>query len=119
MAEGFANYYAKGILKAHSAGSRPAGFIMPNTIEVMREKGIDVSHQTSKGLTAVPLEQMAWIVNLEASLERFLKPASRRTRLLHWFVHDPVGESLDIYRSVRDEIETKVVDLIHQIQKEI
>ena len=119
MAEGFANYYAKGLLKAHSAGSRPAGFIMPSTIEVMKEKGIDISHQMSKGLTAIPLERMAWIINLEASLEKFLKPASRRTQLLHWDVHDPVGESLATYRVVRDEIEAKVVDFIVEVQKEI
>ena len=119
MAEGFANYYAKGFLKAHSAGSRPAGFIMPSTIEVMQEKGIDISHQKSKGLSAVDLERMAWIINLEATLEKVLRPASRRTQLVHWFVADPVGERLDTYRAVRDEIELKVLDFINQIQKEI
>jgi len=118
MAEGFANYYGKGFLEAHSAGSHPAGFIMPSTIEVMQEKGIDISQQTSKGLLAVDLERMAWIINLEATLERVLKPASRRTQLLHWFVPDPVGRPLDIYRAIRDEIEVKVIDLIDQIQKE-
>ena len=118
MAEGFANYYAKGLLKAHSAGSRPAGFIMPSTIEVMQEKGIDISHQMSKGLTAVDLERMAWIINLEVSLEKVLRPASRRTQLEHWFIPDPVGQSLDTYRAVRDEIEVKVLDFIQQIQEE-
>jgi arsenate reductase len=119
MAEGFANYYAKGLLKAHSAGSRPAGFIMPSTIEVMQEKGIDISHQLSKGLTAVDLERMAWIINLEVTLEKILRPVSRRTQLLHWYVRDPVGESIDTYRVIRDEIEVKVLDFIEQIQKEI
>jgi len=119
MAEGFANYYAKGLLKAHSAGSRPAGFIMPSTIEVMLEKGIDISNQKSKGLADIDLEHMAWIINLEATLEKVLRPASRRTQLLHLFVPDPVGQSLDPYRAVRDEIEVKVLDFIDQIQKEI
>ena len=119
MAEGFANYYAKGLLKAHSAGSRPAGFIMPSTIDVMQENGIDISHQMSKGLTAVDLERMAWIINLEATLEKVLRPASRRTQLVHWFVPDPVGQSLGTYRAVRDEIEVKVLDFIQQIQEEI
>ena len=118
MAEGFANYYAKGFLKAHSAGSRPAGLIMPSTIEVMQEKGIDISHQTSKGLSAVDLEHMAWIINLESSLERVLRPVSGRTQLQHWSVLDPVGEPLDTYRAVRDMIEVKVLDFIDQILKE-
>jgi arsenate reductase len=119
MAEGFANYYGKGFLKAHSAGSRPAGFIMPSTIQVMQEKGIDISQQKSKGLTAVDLGRMAWIINLEATLEKVLRPASHRTQLLHLFVPDPVGQSLDIYRAIRDQIEVKVLDFIDQIQKEI
>lgn len=119
MAEGFANYYAKGLLNAHSAGSRPAGFIMPATIEVMHEKGIDISRQKSKGLSAVDLERMAWIINLEVSLEKALKPASRRTQLVHWFVPDPVGKPIDAYRAVRDDIEVKVLDFINQIQQEI
>ena len=118
MAEGFANYYGKGFLKAHSAGSHPAGFIMTSTIEVMQEKGIDISHQTSKGLVAVDLVRMAWIINLEATLDGVLKPASRRTQLLHWFVPDPVGLPLTTYRAVRDEIEIRVIDFIDRIQKE-
>ena len=119
IAEGFANYYGKGLLKAHSAGSQPAGFIMPPTIAVMQEKGIDISHLKSKGLSAVDLERMAWIINLEVTLEKALRPASRRTQLVHWFVSDPVGKPLDTYRAVRDEIEMKVLDFINQIQKEI
>jgi len=118
MAEGFANYYGKGLLRAHSAGSRPAGFIMPNTIEVMREKGIDISHQTSKGVAALDLSSMAWIINLEVTLQRVLRPSSHRTQVLHWLIPDPVGQSLDFYRAVRDEIEGRVIDLIDQVQKE-
>ncbi len=118
MAEGFANYYAKGILNAHSAGSRPAGFIMPSTIEVMQEKGIDISHQTSKELSAVNLDRMEWIINLEITLEKVLRPVSGRTQIQHWSVFDPVGQPLDTYRAVRDEIEIKVLDFIDQILKE-
>ena len=35
MAEGFVNHYGNGWLTAYSAGSKPAGVIMPNTIEVI------------------------------------------------------------------------------------
>ncbi|HTY25781.1 MAG TPA: hypothetical protein VMC85_21815, partial [Desulfomonilaceae bacterium] len=53
MAEGFANYYGRGWLTAFSIGSHPAGFLMPNTIKVMQEKGIDISSQSSKGQESV------------------------------------------------------------------
>jgi arsenate reductase len=118
MAEGFANYYGKYLLQASSAGSRPAGIIMPETIEVMDEKGIDISHQSSKGLQAVRLDWMDWVIVLEASLGSAIRLPSRRTRQLNWFLTDPIGRPVDVYRTVRDEIELKVLDFIYMIRKE-
>jgi arsenate reductase len=117
MAEGFANYYGQGWWKAYSVGSHPAGFIMPDTIKVMQEKGIDISSQTSKGLSAINLKPMDWIVVMESSLADFIKPPSRRTELLHWFLPDPVGQHLEFYRKVRDQIEMKVLDFLERIRK--
>ncbi|MEJ7554495.1 MAG: arsenate reductase ArsC, partial [Aquificaceae bacterium] len=57
MAEGFARRLAE-ILKiniqVYSAGSNPAKEINPLAIEVMREKGIDITSQRPKGLEAIP-----------------------------------------------------------------
>ena len=46
MAEGFARHYGKGIIEASSAGTIPADRISSLAIEVMKEKGIDISNQT-------------------------------------------------------------------------
>ncbi|MEW5977526.1 MAG: arsenate reductase ArsC [Acidobacteriota bacterium] len=118
MAEGFANYYGKGWLQAESAGSRPAGFIMPNTVEVMREKGIDITGQSSKGLTAVDLRRMNWIIVLEASLANALPTVQGKIRRANWIVPDPVGQSLDVYRAVRDQLELRVLEFIDQLRGE-
>jgi arsenate reductase (thioredoxin) len=117
MAEGFANHYGKGCLTAYSAGSHPAGFIMHNAIVAMREKGIDISQQTSKGLSDVNIDLMDWVIILEASLAHAIKLGSPQTQKLHWFVPDPVGQSLDVYRKVRDHIELRVLDFVKSIQK--
>lgn len=117
MAEGFANYYGRGWLRALSVGSHPAGFLMPNTIGVMQEKGIDISQQGSKGLAAVDLEHMDWIVIMESSLAGIFGPLSPRTEVLHWFLPDPVGKSIEFYREVRDQIEMRVLDFIETIRK--
>ena len=118
MAEGFANHHGKGWLTAYSAGSKPAGIIMPNTIEVMREKGIDISHQQSKGIAEINLLLMHWIVILEETLESFIPRDSVESEILHWFVPDPVGEPIDTYRKVRDEIETRVLQFIDIARQE-
>ncbi len=117
MAEGFANYYGRGWLSATSVGSHPAGFIMPNTVKIMQEKGIDVSSQTSKGLSSVDWERLDWVVILEASLSDYIHAPSPRTEVLHWFLPDPVGQPLEVYREVRDQIEVKVLDFIERVRK--
>jgi arsenate reductase len=118
MAEGFANYYGNHLLQASSAGSHPAGIIQPETILIMQESGIDISQQTSKGLEDVRLEWMDWVIVLEASLAGAIFLPSRNTRQLNWFVADPIGRPLDVYRAVRDEIQFKVLDFIERVRKE-
>src|SRR5436309_1138375 len=98
MAEGFANYYGKGWVTAYSAGSSPARVIMPNTIKAMQEKGIDISHQSSKGLFAVDLELMDWVIVLDATLSNSIRANSLRAQRLNWFISDPIGQSMDVYR---------------------
>jgi arsenate reductase (thioredoxin) len=119
MAEGFANYYGSHLLHASSAGSHPARIIQPETIQVMQEKGIDISQQGSKGLLDVNLDWMDWVIVFDASLARSIRLPSRKTQQLNWFVADPIGRSMDLYRAVRDEIQVKVLDFIEKIREEI
>jgi arsenate reductase len=117
MAEAFANHYGKGWLTAHSAGTNPAGFIMPNTIEAMQERGIDISHQGSKGLVAIQLKWIDWIIVMEPSLARFVPKNLPRTETLIWPIPDPVGQSMEIYRRVRDQIELTVLEFLDTVRK--
>ena len=107
MAEGFANYYGNHLLEASSAGSQPAGIIQPETIQIMQESGIDISRQTSKGLGDVKLEWMDWVIVLEARLAGSIRLPSRKTQQLNWFVADPIGRPMNVYRAVRDQIQGK------------
>jgi arsenate reductase (thioredoxin) len=48
MAEGFAKHYARQKnldVEIRSAGTHPAGYVHPDAIAVMREKGIDITDQ--------------------------------------------------------------------------
>ena len=118
IAEGFANHYGKGWITAYSAGSKPAGIIMPNTIEVMREKAIDIAHQRSKGVSEINWILMHWIVILDESLVNSVPADSLDSEVLHWFVPDPVGQPIDTYRRIRDEIEARVLKFIDAVQPE-
>ena len=49
MAQGFAEALGSGKLEVYSAGSNPSSAIDQSVIEVMKEKGIDLSSRHPKG----------------------------------------------------------------------
>ncbi len=107
MAEGFARKYLKD-WEVFSAGSKPAGYVHPLAIEVMREKGIDISGQRSKGLNDLP--NLSWdVVVLVCSDEEC--PYVPGNKIEVWAIEDPIGKDIDFYRKVRDEIESRVLKL--------
>ena len=54
MAETFAKKLGDGIVEPYSAGSKPSGTVNPDAVYVMREAGIDISGQSSKGFDDLP-----------------------------------------------------------------
>lgn len=118
MAEGFLNYYAKerGLnAKAESAGTQPAGYVHPDAIRVMREKGIDISHQHSKGITPEQLKDFDYVITMGCSAKNIC-PATFHGEARDWGIEDPIGQPLEVYRRVRDEIERKVLGLLKEIK---
>ena len=109
MAEGFARALGKGNLEAHSAGSKPSGHVNPQTTEVMREKGIDLSGHLSKGPEELPASPFDYVVTMGCGDACPTPPAKKR---LEWNIPDPRGKGLDEFRKVRDEIEEKVRSLL-------
>lgn len=122
MAEGFAREYGKDIIEVHSAGLR-ASHINPLAIEAMREKGIDISNQTSKDIDPDLLRSMNIVVTLcshaEASCPVILPPQKR----LHWPFDDPAKAAgsqediMNIFRKIRDDIEARIKRFIDDIRQ--
>ena len=54
MAEAFGHMHGKGIIEAHSSGSRPSGKVNERAIEFMKEVGYDLTTHTSKSLDEIP-----------------------------------------------------------------
>lgn len=63
MAEGFARTIGRGVIEPHSAGLKPSG-VNPRAVVVMKEAGIDISHQTSKDIDPQLLATMDIVVTL-------------------------------------------------------
>jgi arsenate reductase len=118
MAEGFANYYGKSWVEASSAGTHPAGYISPHAISAMEEKGIDIASLHSRGLSRVNWDLIDWTIVLELSIAPQVREAARGTEVTLWMIPDPVGQSVEFFRGVRDQIELKVLDLVDEVRRE-
>ena len=117
MAEGLARHYAQKLgleLEVASAGTRPEGYVHPNAITVMAEKGIDISAQRSKGFRSEELRHYDYVITLGCS-DKAACPTNFQGVICDWRIDDPFGKSVEFYRQARDEIEQKVVRLIQEI----
>lgn len=112
MAEGFAKKFAGGMIEAFSAGSKPSGIVNPNAIKVMKEIGIDISGQTSKGFELLPYNRFDYIVTMGC---QDICPYFPSKEKIDWQIEDPKGKGIDVFRKVRNEIDNQVKQLISNL----
>ncbi|MFA5144453.1 MAG: arsenate reductase ArsC [Candidatus Omnitrophota bacterium] len=111
IAEGFAKYIGTDVLEAYSAGSKPSQEVDPGAIEVMREIGIDISGQKSKGFSELPINKFDYVITLGCEDICPFAPADKH---IQWNIEDPKGKNIDFFRRVRDEIKNKVTSFIKE-----
>lgn len=114
MAEGFARKWGEGALEAHSAGSRPSGKVNETAISLMKEKGVDISRNASKGLSETP-GPWDYVVTMGCGDACPFVPTKARR---DWALPDPKHLPLDEFRKVRDAIEEKVKELVGEARSE-
>lgn len=114
MAEGFARHYGSDVLEAASAGLAPAGIVVPETVQTMAEKDIDISGHRSTPLRLEEANQFDLVVNMSG----YALPDGVCVPVREWDVPDPIGEPDPVYRKVRDQIEILVTDLIREFRTE-
>jgi arsenate reductase len=112
IAEGFAEAFGQGKMEVYSAGSRPSSSIDPLVIQVMKEKGIDLSSKRPKSLNELPTTEMDYLITMGCEETC---PALLAKKTIEWEIPDPKGKSVDIFREVRDMIEGKVKGLLKQM----
>ncbi len=114
MAEGLLRHLAGDRFEAHSAGIIESR-LRPETVEVMREIGIDISRQYSKSADVYEGQDFDVVVTTcdEAKEVCPMFPGARR--MIHWSVPDPVGRGMDAYRAARDQLKGLIEkELLHR-----
>ncbi len=111
MAEGFMKEKAliKNLnIEVQSAGISPSISVHPLAIEVMKEKGIDISKNITKGVEKFNLFDFDYIINM-------VEGVNFGKNVIYWEIEDPAGKDIEFFRKIRDEIEKKVDNLISRI----
>jgi len=112
MAQAFAEKIGRGRLEVYSAGSRPASQIDPAIIEIMKEKGIDLSSRQPKGLNDLPPAEMDYLITMGCEETC---PAVPARKIIEWEIPDPKGNPIDEIRRIRDMLEAKVKTLLEEV----
>jgi protein-tyrosine-phosphatase len=107
-------------LRFHSAGTHPRD-IHPETIEVLRETGVDTSGLASKPIEAVPFDEMDLVVTLCDDARAACPAPPEGVRHIHWGLRDPAapdvpaGGRLQAFRTAREEVLTCVKRLMFEL----
>ena len=110
MAEGILRAAAGDLLEVHSAGSKPAGFVHPVAIEVLREIGIDISSHTSKSMNEFLDRDIETVITVCGNADQACPVFPGQVNRHHWPFEDPAHASgseeevRNAFRRVRDEI---------------
>jgi protein-tyrosine-phosphatase len=112
MAAAFLSHYAAGRVRVRSAGSAPADTVNPAVREAMAEVGIDISAEQPKLLTTDAVEASDVVITMGCGDACPVFPGKR---YLDWQLADPAGQGVDAVRPIRDEIDTRVRDLLAEL----
>lgn len=120
MAEGLINQLCKGTYNAVSAGSFPAGYVHPKSLEILRRNGIDVDKPRSKSWDEFTTHEFDLVLTVCDRAANENCPAFLgKNKKLHWSTPDPAtikGTESEIdaafestYEILRDRVEKELV----------
>lgn len=110
MAEGILRHAAGDLFDVQSAGSNPAGYVHPKSIQVLKEIGIDISGHTSKHMNDFLNGSIATVITVCGKADQACPMFPGQVNRYHWGFDDPAHatgseeEVLGEFRKVRDKI---------------
>ncbi|MEK6754746.1 MAG: arsenate reductase ArsC, partial [Bacteroidota bacterium] len=122
IAEGLFRHLGGADFNVHSAGTRPAGLIHPLAVDTMRERGIDISNQTSKSLSIYDGQRFDYVITVCDEAHQVCPFFSGAKIQLHWSTPDPSfvsgndEERREAFRRTIALLEERVSNLIAEIK---
>ncbi|MEI8176800.1 MAG: arsenate reductase ArsC [Candidatus Omnitrophota bacterium] len=112
IAEGIAKHFYSKVIEAYSAGSRPSGVVNPDAIAVMREIGVDISKNSSKGFRDLPTQDFDYVVTLGCKDTCPFFPAKS---FKEWEIPDPKGKDIEFFRRTRERLREEIKRLVNPL----
>ena len=110
MAAAFFNHFAdREKAQAVSAGTEPGLSVHPEVLAVMQEVGIDLSEAKPRKLTQELANDAALLITMGCGDKCPYVPGLRRD---DWPLKDPKGLPLEEVRLIRDEVKSRVQELV-------
>ncbi len=113
MAEALLNRMGRGRFLALSAGSRPAGFVHPLAVGMLREAGCPVKGLSSKSLEEFRGKRFDAVITV-CDRAKEACPLWPGARMLHWSLKDPAeaegtgGQRRAVFRGVFRDLESRL-----------
>jgi ArsR family transcriptional regulator, arsenate/arsenite/antimonite-responsive transcriptional repressor / arsenate reductase (thioredoxin) len=124
IAEALVEHLAGESVKAFSAGSHPKP-LHPNTVRVMRERGIDLSGRRSKPVSKFAGREFDYVVSLCDRVREVCPEFPEHPRLIHWSIPDPAREgdtdeeTLAAFERTAADLAARVPFLLELIEHEL
>ncbi len=110
LAEGILRAAAGDLIEVASAGSKPAGYVHPKSIEVLKEIGIDISAHHSKHMDEFLNRPVDTVITVCGNADQACPMFPGQLHRFHWGFEDPAHatgteeEVLNEFRRIRDQI---------------
>ena len=112
MAAAITRHLAGDTVHVRSAGSQPAGGLLPKVVTVLEEIGISVHDEFPKPLTDDVVRAADAVITMGCGDACPIYPGKR---YLDWELADPAELDLDGVRAVRDEIRDNIESLLAEL----
>jgi len=109
MAAGFLRHLGGDSVDVRSAGTMPGDQINPVAVAAMAEVGIDITGATPRVLTDDAVIASDVVITMGCGDTCPYYPGKRYE---DWVLDDPAGQGIEVVRPIRDEIRTRVIELL-------
>ena len=114
MAEVLVNHDLAGRVRALSAGTRPQPKVADGAIAALKEAGLDTEGLHPKDVDAVMNQDIDLVVTVCDNAKETCPVFPRPVKAIHLPFHDPHGEPLESFLTVRDDIRARLVPAVKE-----